>query len=120
GLRLPQEQRQLLSERDRRSARVVRELVEGGVPVPVVGDERAAVPERRPRGTELEVHALVRVLAVVDEQVDRTEPLEEGRKLLLAAANREAPPRPQLRGDHPARFLPGRDRGSLLALPEPP
>src|SRR5439155_16780344 len=116
--RLPEEQRELLPERDRRLAGVAGELGEGVVPVPVVRDERTAFAERRPRGAELEVDALVRVLAVVHEEVDRPEPLEEGRELLLAPADGEVPPLLQLGRDHPPGLLPGRDRRSLLALPE--
>jgi len=67
-----------------------------------------------------EVHALVRVLAVVDEQVDPTEPFEQRRELVLAATDGQAPALAQRAGDHPAGLLAGWDRGPLLPLPERP
>src|SRR5438477_382353 len=65
---LLEQQSELLPERDGCPACISGELGEGVVPVPVVGDERAACAQRRPRGAELEVHALVRVLA--DERIE--------------------------------------------------
>src|SRR4029450_5686118 len=77
-----------------------------------------ALAQGRPSRRELEAHALVRVLAVVHEEVDLADAVEQGRKLVLGAPEHQVPPVSQLRRHHPARLLAGWDHRAALAVPE--
>src|SRR5207248_10603896 len=54
------------------------------------------------------------------ERVDRAEALQQGRQLVLCAAEDERPALRQLRGNQPAGLRAGRDPGAPLALVERP
>ncbi len=54
------------------------------------------------------------------EEVQLAEPLEQGRELVLGAAEVERPPVPELGGDQPAWLRAGRNAGSALAFVERP
>src|SRR2546430_655795 len=74
----------------------------------------------RPGGTELEPHALVGVLTVVHERIDRPQTLEQRRQHLLAPPEDERPALLQLGWDQPAGVGPRRDAGAALTLVERP
>jgi hypothetical protein len=60
------------------------------------------------------------VLAVVHEEVDLTDALEERRQLLLRPPEHELPTPPQIGRHHPARLLARRNHGAALPVPERP
>src|SRR5256885_2236645 len=74
----------------------------------------------RPRRIELQPHALEGVLAVVHERVDRSQPLEQGWQLFLAAPEDQRPALLELRRNQPAGLRAGRDAGAALAFVESP
>src|SRR5512132_2649551 len=97
--------RELRAERLGLAADVARELRPRRVHVHVVGNQETVLAQRSPRRPELEAHALVGVLAVVHEEVDLTDAVEQRRKLVLRAPEDEMPSFPELRRHHPARLL---------------
>jgi hypothetical protein len=112
--------RELRSQRLRLAADFPRELFPRSVHVDVVRDERTADAQRLPRRPELEAHALVGVLAVVHEEVDLAETLEQRRQFLLRSPEHELPAVSKRRRHHPPRLLARWDHGAALPIPERP
>src|SRR5439155_1453235 len=102
------------------SVLVLGEARKGFGRVDVVREQEAARSQMRPGGTELEPHALVGVLTVVHERIDRPQTLEQRRQHLLAPPEDERPALLQLGRDQPAGFGHRRDAGAALTLVERP
>ena len=112
--------RELGAESLRLASHLTGEFHPRGVHVHVVGDEDAAFAQRVPGGPKLEAHALIGVLAVVHEEVDRADAVEQRRELVLRPTEHQLPTIAKRRRHHPARLLPRRDHRAALAVPERP
>ena len=75
---------------------------EGAVALDVVGHEQATGAECGPGRGELELHVLVGVQAVVQEEIDLAKLLEQGKKQALRVAAVQRPATAQNGGDQDA------------------
>ena len=80
-----------LGPRARLASHLTGEFHPRGVHVHIVGDEDAAFAQRVPGGLETEAHALIGVLAVVHEEVDRADAVEQRRELVLRPTEHQLP-----------------------------